>query len=452
MQDLYKVNVIQLYLFWKNLSIGLFLLIVMQVISTWLNPLLSIFVAILCAFILFVRIYKNKTSRYPTYMIVCYALMSSIVIYALASLLINLMHVWGWISVREEFLFFSTPFISILLLSPIAFITLFVTYIRRRSVHRYLDKRFGIVSDVFIKGKLGAILTHESRCQLRNLTLLFGILTVVDWTYYLNEFHYEEIINGRDLYIFFWFNIIGFVIYEIYLFIHNFSIDETLKQTGELIMPNELFRLSPKTYYRFYVICGDKIFINFDCINAEYPDHAVLDTPYFVSSPGESLSFPEVKRMIADKSGLTDGELRFFYGFQAPGLDRHVVMRYFYFLDGDVEDYPNLTDRIGVWLTFDDIKSIYHRRPHAIAPYLLADTARILTISRASKLFDEKGFRKLKLKSYIPSFSLDELRKSKVDFQSDKWINISEFNEDVPLFKIRRWLRKTIRRDAYNIV
>ncbi len=442
MRDLYKVNMMQLYTFWKNLSIGLFLLVVMQVISTWISPMLSVFAAMASALILFVLIYRNKTSHHPTYMIVCYALMTAFILFALVCLVIYLLHVWGIAEFREEFLCFSHPFISILLLSPICLITLLFFFARRKQIHKYIDDKFGAVNDYFIKGKVGAILSYESRTHIKNLIYLFGVITCVDWLYYFKEFHNETDVNSRDLFVFFWFNILAFLVYEVYLFFHNYSIDETLRRNGELIFPHELHAMSPKTYYRYYVICGDKLFVNFDCKDAEYPDHTVLDTPFFISSPGDVLSEGEVKRMVEDAAGISGGEMRFYYGFQTPGLERHAVMRYFYFLDGTIDQYPRLGKEKGVWCDFNDIMTIYKRRPHALSSYLVADTARILTISRASKLFDENGYRRLGLKSYEPSFSIDEIRRMNMDLQSNKWIDISQFNEDVPFFRIRRWAKR----------
>ena len=48
----------------------------------------------------------------------------------------------------------------------------------------------------------------------------------------------------------------------------------------------------------------------------------------------------------------------------------------------------------------------------------------------------------MKLKSYQPSFNLIDVRNSKLDFQDDKWINISMFNSDSPLFHIKRWWKR----------
>lgn len=78
MRDLQKINLVQLYLFWKNLSIAMLLLMVLLTVSTWTHSIFSIFTAIICAFIIYVRIYVNKTSHHPTYMLVGYALMISI--------------------------------------------------------------------------------------------------------------------------------------------------------------------------------------------------------------------------------------------------------------------------------------------------------------------------------------------------------------------------------------
>lgn len=449
MKDLQKINLLQLYLFWKNLSISILLLIALLIVSTWTHSIYSIFTAIICAFVIYARIYANKTSHHPTYMLVGYALMMSIIIYTFVIMGISLLQAWGVIEISEHLsIFKGTRTVSILILSPVCFFTLLVVYLRRKKLHRWLDNHFGVNTDVFLKGKLGTLLTRESRNQVMNLMKLFGVLTVINWGYYL-FFFYQDSLSKRDIYVFFWVNLAGLLFYLIYLLVHNYNLDLDLKQNGSLITPEEAGDLEPKNYFRFFVICGERLFVSYECDDPDFTAHKVLDTPFFLSRPGRMPSEDEVLDLAERSTEVRGGTLRYFFGFPAAGLRNHMVLRYFYFLDGEPEDYPQLSEERGEWKTMDELMTINRRRPHALSSYLLADAGRLVTIMRTEKTYDERGQRRYKLKSYVPTFRLADLRNSNVDFQSNKWIDIAALNSDKPFFRLRRFFR-SLSRGAQN--
>ncbi len=446
MKDLRKINLLQLYLFWKNLSIAMLLLIVLLTVSTWTHSIFTIFTAIICAFIIYARIYANKTSHHPTYMLVGYALMMSIIIFTVILMVLAFLNAWGIMEIHYDFNIFKGPrTLPVLVFAPVCFFTLLIAYIRRKSIHRYLDNHFGVKSDVFMKGKLGVLLTRESRNQVRNLILLFGTLSAINWIYYGFFFYRDAPLNNKDIYIFFWVNLMGLSFYLIYLLVHNYNLDLILKENGELITPEEANNMSPKNYIRCFVICDDKLFVSYECDDPDYQAHKVLDTPFFLSRTGEKVTDEEVKALINLNTGVDNGELRFFFSFQAPGLNRHNVLRYFYFLDGKPEDYPQLGEDKGEWMTLSRIQEINRRRPHGLSSYLLADIGRMITIMHTNKLYDEFGNRRYKIKSYVPTFKLNDLRTAEVDFQSAKWLNIARLNSDKPFFKLRRFFRAMAR-------
>ena len=75
MEDLGKVNSIQLYNLWKNLTVGMTTVIAMMTFSKLLPFYLSPVVSIICAAFLYVYIYNSKESRESSCMIVPEALM-----------------------------------------------------------------------------------------------------------------------------------------------------------------------------------------------------------------------------------------------------------------------------------------------------------------------------------------------------------------------------------------
>ena len=87
---------------------------------------------------------------------------------------------------------------------------------------------------------------------------------------------------------------------------------------------------------------------------------------------------------------------------------------------------------------------VYNQRPDLMATLAINDLTRLATIVVTQKMYDEEGKRRNKLKSYSPSFDLIDVRDSKLNFQEDKWLKVSEFNVDKPLFRIRKLIKRLI--------
>ena len=88
------------------------------------------------------------------------------------------------------------------------------------------------------------------------------------------------------------------------------------------------------------------------------------------------------------------------------------------------------------------MKIVYNEMPQVMARPLLIDLSRLITIVLTQKLFDSRGYRKLKLKSYQPTITLTEVRDGNYNFQDDKWLRISMYNSDTRGFQWRKWLNK----------
>ena len=176
----------------------------------------------------------------------------------------------------------------------------------------------------------------------------------------------------------------------------------------------------------------------------------VLDTPFFTKQTMNGIMVEDVKKVIERMTGVDNGQLRFFYGRKSPDDDKHSILRYFYFLDGDVSEYPEL-ETPGEWVSFDKIKYLYSNTPGKMAELAVYDITRLATIMLTEKIFNEEGYRKTGLKSYNPTFNLLEVKKSQLDFQDDKWINISLFNSDTPLYSFKKWWRNKRRKSGRNL-
>lgn len=436
MEDLRKISSIQLYRFLKNLSIGLLLIVAMVALSRMLPSYISPVISLICAAVIYTILYNHRVQNDKGCMFVIYALFFCFVSYSFITIIINILYVWGVVTLPKEFVFFNDPYLPTLSLNPIFFVVLSAVYLRKRSL--YICKDCRLQADES-RGKLGNMLCRESNFQMRNMIILFGSLSVITWIYY--KFYYINIdVNNRDWYILSWLNILAFIIDEIYFIFRYYNLYLDLKENNEIITQEELNDMTAKTYLRYYLICGNHIFMTKDAVDSESAYRKVIDTPFFTKRSVNGISIGEVKNIISRMSGVSNGDLRFFYGRKLRDLNRHSLLRYFYFLDGDISDYQNLKVD-GEWMDFDEIKRIYSHNPGRMSRIAVTDITRLATIILTSKTFDENGYRKSKLKAYRPTFNLREVRNSELDFQDDKWIKISLFNSDTRLYKLKKWWR-----------
>lgn len=445
MEDLQKVSSMQLYLFWRNLSIGLLSVIAIMTLSKLLPFYLSPIISLIGAAVLYTVLYNNKMSGANSCMLVPYAIFFCLISYSFTAIVINVLYAWGFILPPRELVFFNEPYLPSLLLNPVCFLTLLVIYFRRNHLNLCSDCHIHTGNN-YERGKLGNILSYESHYQLRNLTILFGVLSVVIWGYY-KLFYVNISVNDRDWYIFTWLTIIAFVIDEVYFIARYYNLFLDLKENNEIITPSELRDMTAKTYLRFYVVCGNDMYVDQNTVNRQNPFHTVIDTPFFTKRSVNGITVPEVKKIISKMTGVDDGDLRFFFGRKLTDFDHHSILRYFYFLKGNISDYPDLKVK-GEWMNFDLIKKIYSTDPKKLSPTAVGDITRLATIILTEKIFDENGFRKSRIKNYNPGFNLIDVKKSRLNFQDDKWIKISMFNSDNTFYRLRKWWRGLLRSKA----
>lgn len=439
MKDLSKVDSSQIYDICKNIIICLLTILAVVVSSKILPFYCAPIIGLVGAAFLFSLLYNNRLRGGASCMLIPYALFFCLLAYSFISILVNVMYIWGWMQLPDEFVFFNDPYIPTLWMNPIIFFTLLVIYLRRKRLRLCIECRINNGSHTE-RGVFGSILNSESRFQLKNLLWLFGCLSVIIWTYYLVQ--YQSInTNAKDRYIFFWITMLTVSFDILYFLYRYYNLFLDLKENNELLTPEEMRDSSSKTYMRFYVICGNKVFLNPESEDATNPHHIGIDTPFFTRVASNGLDNAEALRTIRNMTGGKEGEMRFFFGRRTPDLARHSVLRFFYFLDGNPEDYADM-NAPGGWFDFEEIKMVYNQRPDLMASLAVNDLTRLATIVVTEKIYKENGQRRNKLKRYNPSFDLIDVRASKLDFHDDKWMKVSVFNADRPFFRIRRWWYK----------
>lgn len=442
MEDLKKVNSEQLYMLWKNFTMGCGSVIILLAFSSLLPYYLSPVVALVCSAVLYTLLYNNRISESPTCMVVPYATFYCMVSYTFVSIIINVLYAWGLVVVPDEIIFFNNPYIPAILYFPTASVTLLVMYFRRHRLMVCVDCKLHS-GDSVERGRLGAILTHESHLQLRNILIIVFVLTLLVLVYYAMFFYRDTIVNSRDAYVFTWVPVLILMLDDLFFVARYYNLYLDLKENDEIITPEEISDMTAKTYIRYYVVCGNKVFVNTHSVDPSIPYREVIDTPFFTKRTVNGITVDEVRRIITKMTRRSDGELRFFYGRKSPDMYKHSLLRYFYFIDADGDSCPAM-DVEGEWMDFELIKKIYTTNPSSLAQISCADISRLATIILTEKIFDENGMRKSKIKMYNPTFNLIDVRNSSLDFQDDKWIRISMFNSDTPMFRVKRWWRNAM--------
>lgn len=428
----------QLYYLWRNLAISLLCIGVVMggvhIMPYYMAPAISLF---LCG-VLYTMIWNNNVSKKDGCMVVVETMLYSLLAYTFVSIILVVIQVLGLYQFPNEIIFFNDPFLPSLILLPIAFVVALFALVFKKYMpaYRRFRSQYGRVQE---RGYFGLIYNRETDIQLKNIVCLFAILSTIVWYYYIYE--YVSINqNGRDWYVFLWIVVISVILDEAYFMMRYFNLYLDLQEHNEIITPEELRDVTAHTYLRFYVICGEYVYIDrnaFDRLN-QRPD--VFDTPFITKRTVNGIPTSEVKNIVERMTGVSGGELKFFFGRHLAGVDKHSLLRYFYFLDGDISDYPELGEK-GEWVHFDNIKRVYNNEPSKIATNSLQDLSRLSTIILTERTYDEEGNRKNKIKSYKGSLTLADVRRCQLDLQDDKWIHIAEFNSDTKFFKLKKFLR-----------
>lgn len=445
MKDLQKVNSTQLFDYWKELSIGMLIVILTIIISELLPFYFSPIVSLVGAAAAYTMLYNTKSRWEMSCMITTYSLFYCMITFSFLSILLNVLYIWDIIWLPKELTFFSAPYIPTLLFNPVCLVVNIFIYFRRHSLSicRECKVTRGLAGE---RGRMGDIMSLESKHQLRNLILIFSILTAITTIYYC-FFYVNTNVNSRDWYVFVALNLIAFIGDEIYFAARYYNMYLDLKENGEIISEEELSDMTTKTYLRFYVVCGNDIYLNPNVVDPLVETRRVIDTPFVTKRNVNGITVSDVQSIIRRLCGVQDGKLRFFFGRKSADIAKHRILRYFYFLPGNAETYPDLNVD-GEWMNFNVVKRIYATHPQAMSRTLLADISRMTTIVLTQKIFDERGVRRNKLKSYRPSYDLLEIQNKDFDFQDDKWIRVAMFNSDMRGFHVRRFFRKLTGKDS----
>lgn len=436
MKELGKISKTQLYLLWRNLTVAIIALIATICISKILPYYLGPVVALAISVGLYYYIYNTKLNHKDTCLVPCLMILDSVAGYAFVTIILNLIHIWGLWDLPQEFVFFTDPFIPALILGPVGFFVALYIYVRHNKLKLCRECKIQRT----MGGQRGAVgvLNKEAHKQISNLMWLALALTVILWAYYF-IFYIDINLNARDTYIFTWLAVLCLMVAELFFSIRYYNLYLDLKENNEIIA-EEGDGNGVKTYLRFYVFCDNYMYVTQHAQDTNVLGREVIDTPFFTKQDLSSFMMTDPRTVITQMTGVKDGELKFFYGRQNLDENDHRLLRYFYFVDKKDDELPEL-ETPGEWMSFNKIKYLYSTSSLRLAELAVYDISRLATIILTEKIFDQNGYRKSQIKTYNPSFDLNDVRKSDIDFQDDKWIEIANFNSDIPFFKLKKWWR-----------
>lgn len=433
-----KVNTEKIYLIWRNFAVSFVTLIILKLLTVLLTPIvapiLSTVAATVLYFIIFSATYKHRDSC----VIVPYTMFIILLTYTVLLVTLNLLDVWGLFNLNKELVFFDVPFVPTLLMAPTGCLMSLYMLLRHHRLSICVNCKIDN-GTMLERGRAGLIYNNESRFQLKNMALIFGMVTVVVWTYYLVAF-FDASVSPRDRFIFSWVSITIYLMDTLYFAIRYYNLYLDLKDSDEIISPDSAAAQGVATGLRFYVICGDCLYLTGDVREGmALEDNAdSMDTPFMFKRMGSNVGSHELQEIIEKQTGVKGGGLQFFYGRRRPDVQSYNVIRYFYFLPGSPEDYPQLGNR-GEWLSCDKVKTLYNNTPHRFSFTFLADFQRLAIVMITKKTYTETGDRRSRLQQYRPSFTFQELRGTDADFHTDKWMRVAAFNASARFFRLKRW-------------
>lgn len=438
----------QLYSLWRNFAIALLCMGGTIAVTHMLPYYMAPVVGLIACGALYTMLWNNRGSGSRNDMTVALIMLYALLGYTFVSIGLVLVFVFDLFPVYRELVFFNEPYMPSLILLPLVFMSSLALLLDRNIFHSKNLHRTQFKAGE--RGYFNLLSSREISLQLSNIVTLFALLTGLTWWYYL-KLYVDVDLNGRDWYVFVWIVILTILIDEVYFMARYYNLYLDLLEHDEIITPEQLRDITAKTYLRCYAICGEYIYVTHNAEDKLFQKKGVIDTPLVTKRNVNGVPTTEVKNIVEKMTGVKGGELRFFFGRSLDGVDKHSVLRYFYFLDGSPEDYPELATK-GGWMNFGELKRIYASDPGRMNSIAVNDISRLATIILTERVFDEEGNRKNKILSYHQHLRLADVRKSRLDFQDDKWIKIAHFNSDARFFRLQRFIRNLFGRKQESTV
>lgn len=426
-----------IYLLWLNWVMVAGSISLLVILSLWLSPILVPLVAFAMQFGFIALLRSNIRHK----MSVCYLLPSIaariMFITGVIMLVVSFFYQKGWIYRLFDATQINTeiPFITVLIISPVTFFT--SLYASSRQVKlRICEQCQALYGTPGERGFLGHLFSLEGKYQLRMLRNLSGLCTVVAWAYYL--LYYVNVnLNAPDRFVFFWAPIALFAFSIIYMGVKYAGLYQYYTQDMGSYAPG----YTRSTTIRYLMFWDDYLCVlppQLDPDKAMSLDKVKYDTPGSIHlSYRERVTVAEAKEYFCNFAKLADADVRYMYSNLGGNADSN-VFHFLVFLTDEEKEVIMSNHPSYEFISLSDVDRLLNSGRFALM--LSAEIVRLHTVAMAWRTYDTEGRRLYKIKNYVPSFRLRDIKKWNVDYDDPHWITVSRLNADKPFFRLRRWL------------
>lgn len=363
---------------------------------------------------------------------------------AVIMVLISIIYARGFISLfyPEELLNVRIPYLTILILGPVATIYCLIYTIRgnRAGVCRRCIIRYGTSTE---RGFLGKVFSQESRYQVRFLMIISGVLSVITWTYYAC-YYINVNLNSSDRFFYNWIPSIFYGLSVIFFGMRYFTLWSYYYNHIEM-NPRVCMNGSG---VRFILLNDDNIFLSRIEEFNDMPDGNKYDTPADVNLAHRNyISLEDASQYLVNLSGLDPESFNIRFMYKSTDMSGKANIFHFICCFRSKEAIADSSLR-GQWYSLSQLQRLLYNKE--LTHMLTSEIHRLHTVTMAWKTYDINGLRLYKIKNYRPAFRLKGICDWNVDFDNPLWLDVARFNEDSPLFKLRRLLRRRQRQSINN--
>lgn len=332
------------------------------------------------------------------------------------------------------------PYITSLILFPVTCLVSIYYSQRKFSSDpcRHCSLMMGVST---MNNVLSEMFIVQAQTQIKLLAWLSGMMSVVDWAYYL-LIYVNVNFNSPDNYFYLGLPIIVYVLSLIYLRRQYATLSTELRKAALLSAAHE--NDGNSNVLRFLIFYGDKILVR-EREHADNHMNMCLDTPTITRLP---IDEPVTDKRAADEfaklSGIRDFTIRPL--FTSPAVDGRSSIIHYAIILNDAEPAPEGWALGKNWMTISEIDIAM--RSGVLSTDMSEEVYIVYTITMAWKTYDRRGFRLYPVRNYKPTFRLRDLRNWDVDYNDRHWLDVARFNEDVRFFRIKRYFRNLFGRKS----
>ncbi len=271
---------------------------------------------------------------------------------------------------------------------------------------------------------LATLYDREARYQLTSVAILSTALTAVQWWYYFS-FYINVNLNGPDHFFFTYMPLIIYAVSLGYMLLRYYNLYAIYSADDA----GEASCAATGSALRVLIISRDGIML-------ERRANGRYDTPATMPITTEAEATETAARSLAQRyvaQGVISAT-RYLYrgnGFM-PGTG---YVHYAAFVD-DAAAPPEGCRRV----VMERIMRLMRQGELSID--LMAEMSRIYTITMAWKTYDKTGRRLYRIKRYVPTFHIADLKDWAVDYDDLSWYQVAANNEDCRFYRLRRlWHR-----------